>query len=242
MSDDNKQSEPFDFDFDPLNADQPQNSSGESSFDLDSPFGDDFAASGEGVSADNPYLDGESALYDSSVISDSTADSSEEEFDENGKSAPSDSEESDNTKKGKGGWFSKEKDRSAKGKKEKSIKEPKIKKEKVRKENAPADEKVPRDWGTILCIAFSVFLLVSLLMVNIASLFTAGGSMMQTLCFLGAFNIIGLAAASVPILFYKFPKERTLPNVMLGIAAVAMFSALLVAVNEFHRYSFILTP
>jgi hypothetical protein len=71
---------------------------------------------------------------------------------------------------------------------------------------------------------------------------TSGKSLMQTICFLGAFNIIGLAAAAVPILFYKFPKERTLPNVMLGIAAIAVFISLQSAVIEFYRYNFIMTP
>ena len=66
--------------------------------------------------------------------------------------------------------------------------------------------------------------------------------MMQTLCFLGAFNIVSLAVASVPILFYRFPKERTLPNVMLGIAAIAMLSGMQIAIIEFYSYSFIMTP
>jgi hypothetical protein len=78
-------------------------------------------------------------------------------------------------------------------------------------------------------------------MFNVAGLLTGGKSLMQTLCFLGAINIVGLAAATVPILFYRFPKERTLPNVMLGIAAVAMFCSLLVVVTEFYLYGFVMT-
>ena len=264
MSDDNRNAEPVDFDFDSLQAEEPQKSTGESSFDLDNPFGDDLVASlggttasahtggessfdlaapfgddlamsGEGVSADNPYLDNESALYDSSATWDSAtsepaAGSSEAESDESGDPASINLEKSDKKKKGKGGWF-------AKGKAKIDLtKDPKAEKE------TSKGEPVPRDWGTILCIAFSVFLLVSLLVFNVAGFLTRGDSLMQTLCFLATIDIIGLAAAAVPILFYKFPKERTLPNVMLGIAAVAMFSTLLFAVTEFYRYSFVMTP
>ena len=248
MSDDNNNSDPFDFDFDALNTDSgivnPSENTESGSFDLENPFGDDWAASGSGaeVSADNPYLDTGSGV-------DLAADTVEEAAE------PGESEEVpplavEDEKAGKkkgflGGLLGGKKEKGAK--KEKAPKEKKIspkkeKKEKAVKEKKPAGEAVPRDWGTILCIAFSAFLLVSLLMVNIAGFLTAGGSMMQTLCFLGAFNLVGLVAAAVPILFYKFPKERTLPNVMLGIAAVATFTSVLMAVVEFHRYSFIMTP
>ena len=243
MSDDHKNSEPFDFDFD---ANESQKSTGESSFDLDNPFGDDWAAPGGGASA--PVSTGESSfdlgdpLGDDLATGDFSADNSEKESGETGGHAPISLEKPDKKKKGIGGWLSKGKDKSAKEKKEKTTEEPKPKKEKVIKEKTSSGEPVPRDWGTILCIAFSVFLLVSLLMFNIAGFLTRGASLMQTLCFLGAIDIIGLAAASVPILFYKFPQERTLPNVMLGIAAVAMFSTLLFAVTEFYRYGFIMTP
>ena len=230
MSDDKNNSEPFDFDFDALNADAPQADTGGDSFDLENPFGDDLAplqsVSEEEIRAEYPFDDNLAANL-----------SSEEdlpEAEESADSAPEEEEQADTKKKG---WFSKGKSKPAKEKKEKSEK-----KEKVVKEKKPAGETVPRDWGTILCIAFSVFLLVSLLMVNIAAFLTSGSSIMQTLCFLGAFNVVGLAAASVPILFYRFPKERTLPNVMLGIAAVAIFSTVLMAVIELSRYDFILKP
>ena len=238
MSNDNNNSDPFDFDFDMLNADEPKNtgtlkSTGESSFDLDNPFGndaavppgdentfesdahvgDDFVASDSAIGADNPYL------QDAAVSADA------------GKA----------DKKKKSGWFSKSKDKPVKEKTEKPLKEAKPKKEKIVKEKKPAGEPMPQDWGTILCIAFSVFLLASLLMLNIGALLTSK-SLMQTICFLGAFNVVGLAAAAVPILFYKLPKERTLPNIMLGIAAVAMFGGLLLLLTECNRYSFILKP
>jgi len=238
MSDDNKNSDPFDLDFDALNADEPQNSSGESSFELDDPFGDNLDSSSDmsaSVFDDSPETS-------DSATSDFIGDRLEDESDETGESAPTDLEESDKKKKGKGGWFSKGKDKPGKEKKETPKKEPKSKKEKIEKEKTPPGEKVPRDWGTVLCLAFSAFLLASLLMVNIAGFLTSGERLMQTLCFLGAFNVVGLVAAAVPILFYRFPKERTLPNVMLGIAVIAMFSTLLVAVTELYSYGFIMTP
>ena len=278
MSDDNKNSEPFDFDFDSLNAEESSTASessfdldnpfgddvvisrsetgteavsgtSESSFDLDNPFGDDLAASGSeaGVSAGNPYLD------------DSTADSSVEELAEtSGEEVPPVVAGEENKKKGfLGGLFGgkgkgkekaaaklKKEKASKQDKAEKTVKPKKEKKEKVVKEKGPAGEPVPRDWGTILCIAFSVFLLVSLLMLNIAAFLSRGpeSTMMQTICFLGAFNLVGLVAASVPILFYKFPQERTMPNILLGISVVAMFTGLLMFVTELYRYNFILSP
>jgi hypothetical protein len=273
MSDDNKNSEPFDFDFDSFNADEPQKSAGEDSFDLENPFGedvvvsrsgaavegvaaedtphsteerpfdlgdsfgDDLAASDSGLSADNPYLS-DSAVLDGD---------SPEESAETGDLASDVLEEAtvaDKKKKGFGGWFSKGKkgtEDAGKGKPAKETKE-KPKKEKVAKEKKPVGERMPRDLGTILCIALSAFWLVSLLMFNIAGFLTRGDSIMQTLCFLGAINIIGLPVAAVPLLFYKFPKERTLPNVMLGVATAAMFGTLLIAVTEFYSYGFILQP
>jgi hypothetical protein len=265
MSNDNQNSDPFDFEFEDFNVEEPlqagksQQSTGESSFDLDNPFGDDVVVSRDnkssfesndpdgidlsafdsGISADNPYFQDsttESSTEDSSVEYDST-DTSD---------MPGGGAKADAKKKGFGGWFAKGKDKPAKEKKEKPLKEAKPKKEKVVKEKVvkekkPAGEAVPRDWETILCIAFSVFLLVSLLMLNLGAFLTSK-NIMQTLCWLGAFNVIGLAAASVPILFYKFPKERTLPNIMLGISAVAMFSGLLLLLTEFYSYSFIMKP
>jgi len=241
MSEENNNSDPFDFDFDALNSESSPTSAPSSSFDLDAPFGDDMATSGSegGVSADNPYLD------DSSTA-DSVAESPAAEAAES-----ADAGQAGKKKGFLGGLFGGKK---GKAPKEKQAKEKKIdlgkgkkdkdkdKKEKVVKEKKPAGESAPRDMGTILCIVFSVFLLASLLIFNIATFTTSGKSLMQTLCFLGAFNLVGLAAAAVPILFYKFPKERTLPNVMLGIAAVAILTSLQMAVIEFYRYSFIMIP
>ena len=243
MSEDNSNSDPFDIDFDALRSDNPSESTESSSFDMNNPFGDDLAIPSDeaGVSANNSYLDNASDA-------DSAADVAEESVElGEGEEVP---QTADNEKIGKkrgllGGLLGGKKkkgDKKEKAPKEKKISLKKEKKEKVAKEKKPAGEAVPRDWGTILCIVFSVFLLVSLLMVNISSFLTAGGSMLQTLCFLGAFNLVGLVAAAVPILFYKFPKERTLPNVMLGIAAVATFTSVQMAVIEFYRYSFIMTP
>jgi len=229
MSENNTNSESFDFDFDSLNAENPpENAGGGSSFDLGNPFEDDPATFGsEEISAGNPSLDDSSA---NSVFEDSSIDESPE-IGEGDVPPTAGDEEAKGKKKGSfGGLFGSKK------------KAPKEKKEKVVKEKEPVGKAAPWDWGTILCISFSVFLLASLLMFNIAAFLTGGNSLMQTLCFLGAFNLIGLAAAAVPILFYKFPKERTLPNVMLGIAAIATCTSLLIAVTEFYRYSFILKP
>ena len=216
MSDDNNNSESFDFDFDSFNADEPQVNAGEGAFDLGNPVGDDMPIGDEmppldgGVSADNPYL------------SDSATGEEKTE------------------KKKKGGWFSKGKKET----KEKPGKKVSLKKEKDEKTEKPPREPVPRNWETILCIAFSVFLLVSLLMFNIAALLTRGpqSTFLQTLCFMGTINLMGLPAAAVPYLFYKLPKGRTLPNVMLGIAAVAMFGGLMFMVTDFYRYGFIIKP
>ena len=236
MSEDNNYSDPFDIDFDSLNADNPPENVADAPFDLENPFGDDLAASSEeGVSADNPYLN-DASVFDDSSSTNSITDGTEEETTE-----PKEDEKPGKKKGFLGGILGGKKAKVSNEKKEKA-KTAKPKKEKGIKEKKPAGESAPRDLGTILCIAFSVFLLVSLLMVNIAGFLTAGGSIMQTLCFLGAFNLVGLAAAAVPLLFYKFPQERTLPNVMLGIAAVAMFTGVLIAVVDFYHYSFIMTP
>jgi len=347
MSDDNKSSDPFDIDFDSLNADEPRASTGESSFDLDNPFGDDvivagnggmstgdlpestggssfdlanpfgddLAASGSGVSADNPYLGGSAEDSEAEAAETDAADG-DEELDtkkkrggwfSKGKAKPAkgkkeklandesaesddlssdvaDGDEESDTKKKRGGWFSKGKAKPAKGKKaqptddesvesddlssdvadgdeesdtkkkqggwlskgktkQAKAKKEKTKKEKVVKEKKPKDESVPLDLGTVLCLALAVLLLTSLVLFNIAVFLSRGpdSSMMQTLCFLGAFNIVALVPTSVVVLFFKLPKEqRTLPNIMLGISIAAMFSALLVAVSEFYRYSFML--
>ena len=264
MSTDNNNSDPFDFDFNSLEAeDSSENAASRSaetggSFDLDNPFGDDLSAfSGEAsVSADNPYLNNtESALDDpsgSDFAADGTADEFSDALDSDGGGEGGESEESEGVlpiaaekgkkKGGLGGLFGGKKSKAPKGEQIKEKKAAPKKEAKGKKEKKPLGERVPRDLETILCIVLSVFLLASLLMVNIASLVTSGKSLMQTICFLGAFNVIGLAIAAVPILFYKFPKERTLPNVMLGIAVVAVFIGLQSAVIEFYRYNFILTP
>ena len=275
MSDDNKNTEPFDFDFNTLNEDEPQETTG-SSFDLDNPFGDDWTAaspeqevSAGGSNFDDsvPYLtdsltDGsvkDSSVNDSSVEEGSTDDSSENSEEE---VPPTDASEEPVGKKKKGllgGLFGGKKDKkpketvvkekAPKEKKEKKEKQPKSKKEKV--EKVPKDKDavdaptVPRDWGTVLCIAFSVFLLASLLMFNVATFLSRGtdSTLMGTLCFLGAFNLVGLTLVAVPVLFYKFPQERTLPNVMLGLSVCAMFTGVLFFVNNFyHYYGFAIRP
>ena len=115
------------------------------------------------------------------------------------------------------------------------------KKKKVAKEKKSASERTPVDFGGTICIVFSALWLACLLVFNIVALLyaqEAGISLMQILTFMGAINIVGLAALSVPVLFYKFPQGRTLPNVMLGIAAVAIFIGVQVAITEFYRYGF----
>ena len=220
MSDDNNNSEPFDFDFGSLDADEPQVRTGDSAFDLGNPMGDsslvdDLPPLDGGVSADNPFLNDSKAG----------------------------GEETNAKKKGGGGWFSKgKKEPKEKPEKKVNLKKETSKKEKTEKAEKPARESVPRDWETILCMAFSLFLLASLVMFNVAAFLTRGPDIWQTLCFMGVINLIGLPAAAVPYLFYKFPKERTLPNVMLGIAAVAMFSGLILIVTDFYRYAFMIKP
>ena len=229
MSDDSNN---FDFDFDSLNADVPLATAEEGVFDLDNPFGDDMVIA-RGNSENPPdntggsFADVSDPLGEELVPTDLVAAAGEV-------SADNPYLRDAATNKKKGGWFSKGKDKFAK--------EPKLKLGKTGKKEKPAGEKIPLDLAAILCLTFSVFLLVSLLMFNIASILTRGSNIMETLCFLGAFNIIGLVAAAVPILFYYFPKERTLPNVMLGIAAVASFGGLQMLVYDFYRYGFMLSP
>jgi len=222
-----------------------QTKPGDSAFDLDNPFGDDLAplSSEPGVSANNPYLDDLAAdgLAEESAVGESS------EIDEDGVPSIDAGEETSKKKKGfLGGLFGGGKKKAPKEKKAKD-KQPKAKKEK--KEKAPKDGEsadkpaMPRDLGTILCIAFSVFLLVSLLVFNVATLLTSGDSLLGTLTFLGAFNLVGLTLVAVPILFYKFPQERTLPNVMLGISVGAMFTGVLLLVNNFYQYyGFAISP
>jgi len=230
MSDDNN----FDFDFDSLNADDPQATSGENSFDLENPFGDDAIVLSD--SAIEPLASSGESSFDLSNPVDDDSVAPDLAADDVGVSADNPYLSDSAVGKKKKGWFSKSKD--------KPIKEAKPKKEKTVKEKEPAGERVPLDSATILCIVFSVFLLVSLLVFNIAAILTRGpeSTIMQTLCFMGAFNIIGLAAAAVPTLLYYYPKERTLPNVLLGVSAVASFGGLLLLLTEFYRYGFLLNP
>lgn len=233
MSDDNNNSSNFDFDFDALSAENPPENSENSAFDLDNPFGDDMVMSSSevAVSADNPFIN--DSFPDESTDDDSAKESDSDE-------GESSSEET--TEKKKKGFFGRSTGKTAKPKKEKTKKE-KVVKTKEKKETAPRGT-IPRDWGTILCIVFSLFLLISLVTLNVTAFLSreSGSSIVHTLCFMAAFDIIGLAAAAVPILFYKFPKERTLPNVMLGIAAVAMLVGVQILVTEFYSYQFILKP
>ena len=231
MSNDNDN---FDFDFDSFNTEHPRVATEGNSFDLDNPFGDDVIVSSSGseeppVSPGGSSFDLSDPLANDLVAPDLGAA-------EGGVSADNPYLSDSAASKKKQGWFSKSKD--------KPVKEAKPKKEKVIKEKKPVGERMPLDLPAVLCIAFSVFLLVSLLMFNIAAILTRGpeSTIMQTLCFLGTFNIVGLAAAAVPILFYYSPKERTLPNVLLGVSAVASFSGLLMLLNEFYRYGFLLSP
>ena len=241
MSDESNKSESFDdFDFNAFNEEESPEKS-ENSFDLDNPFGDDVV-----VSRNETDVREESSFFDDSAFSGLVEDSSATESSllDEGKVPPitAGEETTDKKKKGLlGGLFG--------GKKEKASKEkvPKEKQAKPKKEKVPKDKEsdrapaMPRDWGTILCITFSVFLLASLLMLNVATFFM-GGDIVPTLCFLGAFNIVFLALAAVPILFYKFPQERTLPNILLGISVGAMFTGVLFLVIEFYRYDFLMRP
>ena len=264
MSDDNKNAESFDFDFnDLLNEGKPQKPSGDSSFDLDNPFGEDMAfgndmaplSSETEVNADFPNFD-DAPSFSNDFSADSATDSFAEESSVEDSSEISEGEvppiavgdeKAGKKKKGfLGGLFGGKKEKTPKEKvtKEKNVKEkqPKPKKEKkekvVKDKDAPAKPAVPRDWGTILCVLFSLFLLVSLLTFNAATFLSrdASSTLMGTLCFLGAFNLVGLTLVAVPILFYKFPKERTLPNVLLGISVGAMFTGVLFLVNNFYYY------
>jgi hypothetical protein len=197
--------ESFDFDFDSFGSENPPSPLEGASSSVD--LGNELGAMADGVSPDNPFLDG--AATGEIGVPEQTGETLSEAAEE---------------------------EKPVVGKKDKKVKPPKEKK--------PAGEHLPRDLGTVLCLAFSIFLLVSLLLLNVTAFLCrpSGGSILQTLCFIGAFDIVGLAAAAVPILFYKFPKERTLSNVLLGVSAVAMFSGVLVLLTEFYRYSFILKP
>ena len=262
MSDDNNNSDNFDFDFNALNEDEPQGQS-ESSFDLDNPFGDDWAVTGSApeASTDSPILDdsfhdltdsGASGSVEKSMPEEHSAGNESEIGEEEVPPIAAEEEQAGKQKKGfLGGLFGGKKDKKPKKAviKEKAPKEkqPKAKKEKVAKvpkeKDATDKQVVPRDWGTILCVVFTLFLLVSFLMVNIGGFLSAGDSIMQTLCFLGAINIVGAPLVAVPILFYKFPRERTLPNVLLGLSVGAMFTGVLFLVNNFYQYyGFALSP
>jgi len=276
MSDDNNNSDPFDFDFNALSEEEPLAQSGDSAFDLDNPFGDDIVVTRSeapeplaqsedsfdldnpfgddltppsydaGVSEDNPHLNESSVILPSAGL-----DSSFDVVDE-----PAQEKNAAKKKGFMSGIFGGKKDKAPKVKptkeakqaKEKPVKEKQPKPKKEKKEKAPKEAKekapaVPRDWGTILCIAFSVFLLASLLTFNVATFLTAGDKMMETLCFLAAFNLVGLALVAVPVLFYKFPRERTLPNVLLGISTSAIFTGVLFHVcNAYHYYGFAIRP
>ena len=240
MSDDNKNSDPFDFDnfdFDSLKEEEPQAHAGDSAFDLDNPFGDDRVVTPGG---DAEVHEEKTSIFDDSSVIES-AEESQETNEEGDVPTIVAGEESTPKKKGfLGGLFGGKKAKTPKKEKKAEEKQPKPKKEKkekVPKDKDTADKPVmPRDWGTILCIAFSVFLLVSLLIFNIGTFLSRGDSLMQTLCFLGAFDIIGLVLVAVPVLFYKFPQERTLPNVMLGISVAAMFTGVLIFVHNYFDY------
>ena len=229
---------------------EPSASTSESSFDLESPFGDDVVGGVEAGSGGNVLSDDEDSFP-------GTAAEQPPEFDDY---VPPIAVEEKSKKKGfLGGIFGGKKDKAPKeaktktkpGKekpvKEKPAKPPKEKKEKVVKEKAVKEKRpvVPRDWGTILCVVFSVFLLASLLMFNVATFLSrdANSTLMGTLCFLGAFNLVGLTLVAVPILLYKFPQERTLPNVLLGLSVGAMFTGVLLLVHNFyHYYGFVVGP
>ena len=234
MSEETQNSDSFDIDWNAPNEGESQEKS-ENSVNLDDPFGN-----GIEVSEDNVLLNEFSP--DVSKEQPSEANASE--------SSLIDAEEDkvDQKKNGLwGGLFGRKKAKTAKetNTKEKPVKPKKEKKEKIVKEKESSSEPVPRDWGTVLCIIFSVFLLVSLLTFNVAALFSrdANSTIMGTLCFLGAFNLIGLTLVAVPVLFYKFPKERTLPNVLLGVSAAAMFTGVLLLVSNFYYYyGFAISP
>jgi len=259
MSQDNNNPDPFDFNFDSLNTDEPLASTGDSSFDLDNPFGDDvvvsrnntstegtpisgsessfdLGASDSGVSADNPYLNAPPPLNLAKGDSQTGEDSA------SGTPAP------EKKKKGfLGGLF------GGKGKKGKETpepkeKEPKVKKEKVKKEKAekkpkePTGPREPRDWGTILCLGIAGFLALNLLVINVAA-FLSAKEIMPLLLFLGTINLVGLTAISVPLLFLRADKkDRTLTNVMLGVSVVVLFGGLMIMFTEFYQYSFIVKP
>ena len=202
------------------------------SFGLDDPYGGDLQAAAGGVSADNPYLSGAaSATTDGekkgkkgflSGIFGGKGKKDKSKKATSGEEGDAEESESGITKKGK-----------------------KEKKEKVVKEKKPAGERAPLEVGEILCIGFTALWLACMLLFNIVALLYyfqgEGISLLQTLAFMGAINVVGLAGASVPILFYRFPKERTLPNVMLGISAFAIFIAIQIAVTGFYRYGFALS-
>jgi hypothetical protein len=106
-------------------------------------------------------------------------------------------------------------------------------------ESAPKVSAEPLDW---IIIAFSGFLFFALLVHNVASILAGGGSVMQTLCYISAFDIVGLCAAAAPFMCIKERKHINLFQVLLGMSSTALCLGVLVLLTEFYRYGFIIKP
>jgi hypothetical protein len=90
----------------------------------------------------------------------------------------------------------------------------------------------------ILCLAAAGTLLLIMLVQNVMSLVFCGGSILRAVCYVAAFDIIGLGAVAVPALIYKHRSEIGLFNVLLGVSSMALFVGVLIMLTEFYRYGF----
>lgn len=124
----------------------------------------------------------------------------------------------------------------------KPAKKERAKKTKPKKEKRQGDLLRSGDLQGTLCLVFAGFLTFALLTHNIASILCRGDSLLQTLCFIGAFDIVGLCGIAVPVLFYRYKEDLDLFKVMLGISSAALFVGVLMMLTEFFRYGFMIKP
>ncbi|MDR3182807.1 MAG: hypothetical protein LBT89_07815 [Planctomycetaceae bacterium] len=110
----------------------------------------------------------------------------------------------------------------------------------AKKEKTPK-EKTPRDLHSNLCLTFAGCVIAVLLLQNVFAFFRGSG-ILQTLCFIGIFDIIGLCAVAVPVMFYRNKDELDVFKVMLGVSSMALFAGVLIMLTEFFRYGFVIKP
>ena len=120
----------------------------------------------------------------------------------------------------------------------------KEKKQKPQKEAAPRE---PMELGDVLSLCFGFVMFLALIVVNflIATAPRASDIGSNTkLAYIVLVNVFGLIIVAVPFLLWKFRKgsephrNLRLPDVLLGIAAMAMTSGVLCFLAAFFRYGF----